>query len=115
MRTSASPLDTGCDDNPASDQTEEYTDQATVSAPDVPNGHPVENVGTQHPSSPEETTELLSSENCLSSPYCSQSPVENPAQRNSKQSKCVPAKRQEKTPPLTVYVTLDMFEQGQGR
>lgn len=79
------------------------------------NGHLVEPVETQHPSSPTETTELLSSENCLSSPYRSQSSVESPAQRTSKQCNRVPGKQQEKTPPLTVYITLDMFEQGQGR
>lgn len=41
--------------------------------------------------------------------------MENPAQRNNKQSKHVPVKPHAKTPALPVYITLDMFEQGQGR
>lgn len=94
---------------------EEYGDPATVLAPHIQNEVPAEPVETHHPSFPGETTELLCSEDSPSSPYQSQRPVETPALRISKQCMHVPVKQQEKTPPLTVYVTLDMFEQGQGR
>ncbi|XP_070843562.1 interleukin-31 receptor subunit alpha-like [Chaetodon trifascialis] len=115
--TSASPPAAGSNDNPASDQnmTDEYTDPATVSAPHIQREDPAEPVDKQHPSFPAETTELLSSDDSPSSPYRSQSPVEAPAPRTRKQCTRAPVKQQEKTPPLTVYVTLDMFEQGQGR
>lgn len=104
QRTSTSPLDTDWSDYPVSDPTEQDADPATVPEADEQN---------EHPSSPGETTELLFSETCLS--YLSQNPVETLSQRSSRQCKCVPVKQQEKLPGLTVYVTLDMFEQGQGR
>nr|XP_046229269.1 interleukin-6 receptor subunit beta-like [Scatophagus argus] len=109
QRTATSPLITGWSDNP-----EHSSVPASLPAPDVQNTHPVEPLETQHPFSHGESTELLASESMPSSPYRSQSPVpvEIPAQRSSKR---VPVKHFEKTPPLTVYVTLDMFEQGQGR
>ncbi|XP_038583795.1 interleukin-31 receptor subunit alpha-like [Micropterus salmoides] len=103
QRTSTSPLATDCNGNTASEQTEEY-----VVAPD-----PVKSVETQHPPSPGESTALIFSENSPTSPYRSQSSVETHTLRTSKQCKRVPVKQQEKA--LTVYVTLDMFEQGQGR
>ncbi|XP_044024261.1 interleukin-31 receptor subunit alpha-like isoform X2 [Siniperca chuatsi] len=115
QRTPTPPLATGCNGNPASEQTEEYIDPAIVPAPDSQNEDPAELVETHHPSSPGESTALLSSTNTPLSPYRSQSSVESPAPRTSKQCKRVPVKQQEKTPPVTVYVTLDMFEQGQGR
>ncbi|KAI3364175.1 hypothetical protein L3Q82_010986 [Scortum barcoo] len=97
------------------DQTVEYTVPVIALAPDVENENPVEPVETQHPSSPEESTALLSPESNLPSPYRSQSSVETPVQRIDKQCKRAAVKQQEKTPPLTVYVTLDMFEQDQCR
>lgn len=115
QRTSTSPLDTGCNGNPAIDQTEEYTDPAIALAPDVQNEKPLELVETRHPGSCEESTALLSSENSPLNPYRSQSSVEVPAPVTSKQRKHVTVKQQEKTAPVTVYVTLNMFEQGQGR
>ncbi|XP_041814733.1 interleukin-31 receptor subunit alpha-like [Chelmon rostratus] len=117
QRPSTSPPAAGSNDNPDGDQNmrEEYGDPATVLAPHIQNEVPAEPVETHHPSFPGETTELLCSEDSPSSPYQSQRPVETPALRISKQCMHVPVKQQEKTPPLTVYVTLDMFEQGQGR
>ncbi|KAM3603129.1 uncharacterized protein V6R79_017003 [Siganus canaliculatus] len=64
---------------------------------------------------PGESTEPLLSENGPSSPYRCQSPVEAPALRINKAGKRVPAKQQEKTPPPTAYVTLDILEQGHSR
>ncbi|XP_070781461.1 interleukin-31 receptor subunit alpha-like [Enoplosus armatus] len=118
QRTPTSPPATGCNENPATDQTEEYSDPPIVPVPDVQSEdpfEPIETLETQHPSFPGESTALLSSESSLLSPYRSQGSLEIPATRTSKQCKHVPVKQQEMTPPLTVYVTLDMFEQGQGR
>lgn len=112
--TSTSPLPAGCNGNPASDQTEEYTDPAMVPVQNEDPVEPVEPIETSHASSPGENTALLSSENSFN-PYRSQSSVEIPAPRTSKQCNHVPVKQQEKTAPVTVYVTLDMFEQGQVR
>lgn len=115
QRTSTPPLAIGCDPhlNPASDQKEEYADPAIIPAADIQNERPVEPVETLCPS-PGESTALLSSDNSPLTPYRSQSSVEAPAPRTSKQCKpLLPEKQQEKT--VTVYVTLDMFEQGQGR
>ncbi|TKS76287.1 mRNA-capping enzyme [Collichthys lucidus] len=64
-----SPLAPRCNDNPASDLTEEYIDPATVSDGHIQKQDPVELAGTQNSSSPEECTELLPAENVLSSPY----------------------------------------------
>ncbi|XP_058469182.1 interleukin-31 receptor subunit alpha-like [Solea solea] len=109
------PSGTGCHDDRASEQTEEHTDPATVLAPDAQNGGPAEPVKTQH-LCPEESTELLSStEDNTSSAYRSQSTGESPALRTSKQCKLVPLKQEDKLAPVTVYVTLEMYEQDQGR
>lgn len=104
---------TGSNDNPTCDRTEEYADIAT--APEEQIKDPFEPLETQQPSSPGELTELLPSDNGQFSPYRSQSPVESPTPKSSKQCKRVSVKQQERTPPLTVYVTLDMFEQSQRR
>ncbi|GLD49584.1 interleukin-31 receptor subunit alpha-like protein [Lates japonicus] len=114
QRMPSPPLATSRSGNPASDQTEEYTDPALVLTPDVQNEKPTELIETQL-SSPGESTALLSSGNGPISPYRSQSSVETPASRASKLCQRVPVKQQEKTAPMTVYVTLNMFEQGQGR
>ncbi|XP_068433438.1 interleukin-6 receptor subunit beta-like [Clinocottus analis] len=103
QQASTSPLAPGCDDNPACVQTE-YIDPAAFSAPE----DPVKPVKTQHPSSPEDSTALLPSEN---SPYRSQTSVESFASRSIKQCKRVPVKQTEKMTPVIVYVTLDMLEQ----
>lgn len=105
QRTSTSPRSTSYNNNLASEQTEEYTDPAIVVAPDVQNEKLVE----QHVGSPGESTALLFSENSPFNPYRSQSSVETPASMTVKQCKCVPAKQLEKTAPVTVYVTLDMY------
>ncbi|KAM6906097.1 interleukin-6 receptor subunit beta-like [Lycodopsis pacificus] len=108
QRTPTSPLTTGCDGIPACDQTWEYVDPATGPAL----VDPVEPVETQHLSSPDDSTALLPSEN---SPYRSQSSAENSASKFNKQCKRVPVKQTEKIAPVTVYVTLDMLQQGQAR
>lgn len=104
-RTSTPPKAPSRNDKPAGDQTEICTNPA----PHIQNEDPTEAVETQHPSSPGESTELLSPQNSPSSPYRTQSPVEIPALRPNKQSKPV-----KNTTQRMVYVTLDMFEQGQG-
>lgn len=110
-----SPLETGGEENLNSDQTGEYASPAMTPVVEEHKGHHVQSYEIHQTPSSEETTELLSSEQCPSSPYRTQSPVETPALKTGKQFKHVPVKQQEETPPVTVYVTLDMFEQGQGR
>ncbi|XP_070705998.1 interleukin-31 receptor subunit alpha-like [Pempheris klunzingeri] len=115
QRTSTSPLPTDCTaGNPASDQMEEYTDPGSVPAP-AQAECPAERVETQNLCSPGESTALLPADNNMLSPYRSQNSVEAPALRITKQFKHDPVKQQEKAAPVTVYVTLDMFEQHQGR
>ncbi|KAM9354150.1 interleukin-6 receptor subunit beta-like [Pholidichthys leucotaenia] len=87
----------------APEQTEENTDMAICPSPDTQYEQSVKS-----PCSPGESTAFLPSE---SSPYRSQSSVENP----NKQCKRVPVKLQERTPLKTVYVTLDMFKEDQSR
>ncbi|KAF1376788.1 hypothetical protein PFLUV_G00215080 [Perca fluviatilis] len=112
QRMSISPPATGCNGNLMSDQTDEYVDPGTVPAPDEQNEDLVNHAETQHLSSPDDSTALLSSE---TSPYRSQTFVESPASKHVNHSKRVPVKQPEKTALVTVYVTLDMFQQGQGR
>ncbi|KAK2856059.1 hypothetical protein Q5P01_004794 [Channa striata] len=111
QKTSTSPLATSYNSNPAGGQTEEYTEAATVVAPEEQNEKPV----GQRLCSPGESTALLSSEKGKHSPYRSQSSVESPTSMSNKLCKRVPVKQLEKSTPVTVYVTLDMFEQGQSR
>ncbi|KAA8583052.1 hypothetical protein FQN60_015598, partial [Etheostoma spectabile] len=111
QRMSISPLATGCNGNLMSDQTDEYVDPGTVQAPDEQNEDPVNHAERQHLSSPDDSTALLPSE---TSPYRSQTSVESPASKPINQCKRVPVKQPEKTALVTVYVTLDMFDQGQG-
>lgn len=109
---------TGCNPllNPSSDLKEEPTEPAISLMLDVQNEMPVDPVEAPHQSSPGESRALLSSESSLLNPYQSQSCVETPALRTNKQCKhLLPVKHQEKTLPVPVYVTLDMFEQGQVR
>ncbi|XP_026196918.1 interleukin-31 receptor subunit alpha-like [Anabas testudineus] len=104
QKTSTSPLAASCTINPASEQTEEYADPAIV-----------DKSVEQHLRSPGESTALMSLENRPFSPYRSQSSVESSASMTVKQFKRVPVKQTERTAPVTVYVTLDMYEQGQSR
>ncbi|TMS11963.1 Granulocyte colony-stimulating factor receptor [Larimichthys crocea] len=82
-----SPLAPRCNDYPASDLTEDYVDPATVSDGHIQSKTRLNLHGTHNSSSPEECTELLPSENVLSSPYRSQTSVETPAPRAIKQCK----------------------------
>lgn len=113
-RMSMPPLATGCNPcpTPVSDQKEEHAHPSITQVADVQNERPDELIGSLC-DSPGESTALLCSDK-PSNPYRSQSSVETPAPKNIKQSKhLLPEKQQEKT--VTVYVTLDMFEQGQRR
>ncbi|KAM7395172.1 hypothetical protein PAMA_006771 [Pampus argenteus] len=110
-------LTTDCDPylNPANDQMEEYADPAVIPVVDVQNERPVESVETLY-QSPGDSTALLCSDNSLLNPYRSQSSVEIPTLKGTKQCKRQRVvKQQDKTGPVTVYVTLDMFEQDQCR
>ncbi|XP_071384153.1 interleukin-31 receptor subunit alpha-like [Centroberyx affinis] len=115
--TCTAPPDTDFNDNanvtPASEQTEEKTDPACPPAPGAEEERPVEPAETPHAG---ETAGLLASGSGPLNPYRSQSSAEPPAPSAGEQCKRVPAlKQQSKTAPLTAYVTLNMFEQGQGR
>ncbi|KAG7239712.1 hypothetical protein INR49_028648 [Caranx melampygus] len=110
--TSISPLGSGC--NRAIDKIEEYTDPATL-GPNAQNEKLAELEEKEIVSSGESTALLLPPVDRPFSPYRSQSSVEIKSPGTGKQCKPFPAKQQEKTAPMTVYVTLNMFEQGQGR
>ncbi|XP_034756466.1 interleukin-31 receptor subunit alpha-like [Etheostoma cragini] len=112
QRMSISPLATGCNGNLTSDQTDEYVDPSPVQAPDEQNEDPVNPAERQRLSSPDDSTALLPSE---TSPYRSQTSVESPASKPINPCKRVPMKQTEKAALVTVYVTLDMFDQSQGR
>lgn len=109
QKTFTSPPAASC--NPVSLQTEEHTEPAPVLAPEVQNDKSAE----QHLCSPGESTALLTSGSGPTSPYRSQSSGESPASLTGKQCKRISAKQLEKTAPVTLYVTLDMYEQGQSR
>lgn len=112
QETPVSPPGSGC--NRAIDQTEEYTDPAALGL-NVHNEEPPELAESDLVSSGESTALLLPPVNSPSNPYRSQASVEIKPSGTSKQCKPLPAKQQEKTAPVTVYVTLNMFEQGQRR
>lgn len=99
QRKTSSPID--CYGSPASDQTDGYVDSATTPTIDEKHEDPVDPVETSRLSSPDDSTALLPAEN---SPYRSQTSVESPPLKGSKQFKRVPIKQ-------TMYVTLDMLEQ----
>uniref|UniRef100_A0A3Q0RQT3 Interleukin 31 receptor A n=1 Tax=Amphilophus citrinellus TaxID=61819 RepID=A0A3Q0RQT3_AMPCI len=100
-------LVTGSETNTASDYTEDYTNSGMTLAPHLQDESPVEPVVM--PPSPGESTALISSEGSPVNPYRSQSSVESPVPRATKQTKLVAVKQQEKTSLKTVYVTLDMI------
>ncbi|CAJ1078248.1 interleukin-31 receptor subunit alpha-like [Xyrichtys novacula] len=97
-------------DKPAKDRAEEFTVPHVVPAPDEQSTYSGESVEMLHPSSPEESTELLLSDSNHSSAYRSQSSEEAPARRTSKQNEGGAVKQLENTAPPTVYVTLDMLK-----
>uniref|UniRef100_A0A665WPU6 Fibronectin type-III domain-containing protein n=1 Tax=Echeneis naucrates TaxID=173247 RepID=A0A665WPU6_ECHNA len=115
QRTSNLPLATGYNGNPAIVQTEEDTEPAIDLPPEAQDVKLAELTDSKHLESSGETAALLSSVNTIISPYRSQSSVETVATSRNKQSKCAQGKQQEKTAPMTIYVTLNMFEQSQGR
>ncbi|KAM8831322.1 interleukin-31 receptor subunit alpha-like isoform 2-T2 [Spinachia spinachia] len=102
---SASSLAARCDSNPAGDRTEEFVDPPTVTAP----ADPVKSAKAQHLSAPDDSMDLLLPEN---GQYRRQTWVESSALSSSRQCKRVSVKQTVKIAPVTVYVTLDMFEQG---
>ncbi|XP_059211721.1 interleukin-31 receptor subunit alpha-like [Centropristis striata] len=112
LRTSTSPTATVYNTDPGSEQMEEYVDQDMTPVRGKQDRDPVGSEETQHLSSPDDSTALLPPESGPSSPYRSQTSVETPASRAGKPYKRVPVKQPDKITPVTVYVTLDMFEQG---
>lgn len=101
--------DTGCSDDDGSEQTEETSDHVVVRS----YRQLVSPVQTQNAPSSGETSNLLVSEQCPHSPYCSQSPMKASVHWVNKQYMHVPFNTREKQPSQTVYVTLDSYEQGQ--
>lgn len=101
--------DTGCGDDPDSEQTEETSDHVIVRS----YRQLVNPVQTQNAPSSGETSNLLVSERHPHSPYRSQSPMETSVHWVNKQYMHIPFNQREKQPSQTVYVTLDSFEQGQ--
>lgn len=99
--------DSGCGDDPNSEQTEETSEETTDHVIVRSYRQPINPVRTQHAPSGE-SSNLLVSERCLPSPYRSQSPMDTPVHSTNKQYKHALRK-----PSNTVYVTLDIFEKGQ--
>ncbi|XP_076011052.1 interleukin-6 receptor subunit beta-like isoform X2 [Genypterus blacodes] len=108
---------TDCNGNPhprpTSDQADKNTHSDNILAPDPTQERPTEPVQTAQ-SSFGETTVLLTSQNDFHRPYRQQSSVELPAPTTNKPCKHI-TRQQDKTAPMAVYVTLDMFQQGQTR
>ncbi|XP_054617660.1 interleukin-6 receptor subunit beta-like isoform X2 [Dunckerocampus dactyliophorus] len=91
---------------------EQCIDPAVVAEPDK---RPHEPENTFNQSSSMESTGLLSEGGSPLSPYRSQSSVESPTQSGGQEWKrLLPMTHQELATPLSVYVTLDIFDQYQG-
>ncbi|XP_029902397.1 interleukin-31 receptor subunit alpha-like isoform X2 [Myripristis murdjan] len=99
--------------NLISDQAEEKTDLASFPTPVSQEERPVKMV--ERPS-PQESIALLASESGPRSPYRSQSSAENSELNSPEQcTHLLGLKQQIKTAPVTMYVSMDMFEQGQDK
>lgn len=85
-------------------------DQSNLTTPLQKCERPALTVRIPHLSNPGESTSMMMTDNIAFSPYRSQTSVESPAPRTSKQVKHLSTKQQEKTP---AYVSLNMFEQDQ--
>lgn len=108
-RTAASWEDTDSGDDSNNEQIEETSGHVIVRS----YRQPINPEKAQHQPSSGETSNLFVSQRCLHSPYRSQSPVGTPAHDANKQHKHVPLIQKEKKSTHTVYVTLDIFKQGQ--
>ncbi|KAM4522375.1 interleukin-31 receptor subunit alpha-like isoform 2-T2 [Odontesthes bonariensis] len=96
--------------NTAMEQTQEYSDSTMTHVSAVEKNRQAEHAETHFKSSPGESAAFLSTESRPVSPYRSQSFVESPVPRTSKQRKQASGKQPEKTTMKTIYVSLDMFE-----
>lgn len=94
-----------------SEQTEETSEETTDHVIVRSYRQPLNPAQTQQAPSGE-SSNLLVSES--PSPYRSQSPMDTPVHSTNKQYKHALFKQKERKPSHTVYVTLDIFEQGQG-
>lgn len=108
-RTPASMEDTDSGDDSNNEQTEETSGHVIVRS----YRQPVNTEQAQHRPSSGDTSKLFVPERCLHSPYRSQSPMGTPVHDANKQHKHVPLNQKEKKSTHTVYVTLDIFKQGQ--
>nr|XP_061843229.1 interleukin-31 receptor subunit alpha-like isoform X3 [Nerophis lumbriciformis] len=90
---------------------EQYIDPAVITQSNK-RPHDPEDTSNQSPST--ESAVLLSEGGSPLSPYRSQSSVESPSQSGDKECKCLlPISHQESSTPLSVYVTVELFEQYQ--
>lgn len=108
-RSDTSMENTGCADDPDSEQTEETSDHIIVRS----YRQLLNSVQTQHAPSSGETSNLFVSEWHPHSPYRSQRPMETSVHWVNKQYMHIPFNQREKQPSQAIYVTLDSFEQGQ--
>ncbi|XP_061563085.1 interleukin-31 receptor subunit alpha-like [Cololabis saira] len=95
------------------EQTEEYSQPVISLMPE--DDKPAEPAGIQFPPSSDESTMFLSSESSPVYPYRSQTSVKVNVARTVKQSKHDSHKQHEKMSMKTVYVSLDMYKQGDAR
>lgn len=108
-RVYTSTEDTGCGEDPDSEQTEETSDHVIVRSYRQL-GNPVQ---TQNAPSCGENSTLLVSEWNPHSPYRSQSPMETSVHWVNRQYMHILFTQREMQPSQTVYVTLDSLKQGQ--
>lgn len=112
--THSPPAARDCNANTSNEQSNNHTDPTVILSPEAQNGEPIDFQGTKCLCFGESTV-LLSPENNKFNPYRSQISVDSPPQRSCKHNKHAPVKHQEKSAPVMVYVTLNMFKQGQSR
>ena len=98
-----------------SDQTVEYSKPIISLMAEVQDDKPAEPAETQLPPSSEESTAFLSTESSPVTPYRSQTSVKAKVPRTTKQSRRDSNKQHEKTSLRTIYVSLDMYEQGDAK
>ncbi|XP_061742862.1 interleukin-31 receptor subunit alpha-like isoform X2 [Nerophis ophidion] len=90
---------------------EQYIDPAVITQSNK-RPHDPEDTSNESPST--ESAVLLSEGGSPLSPYRSQSSVESPSQSDDKECKCLPPiSHQDSSTPLSVYVTVELFEQYQ--
>ncbi|XP_037541110.1 interleukin-6 receptor subunit beta-like [Nematolebias whitei] len=101
--------------NKASDHTDDYCNPSATLTSNASDDNAFDSTETQLLSSPGESISSLSTESSSMNPYRSQSSVETSMPRTKKQSQVDSVRPHAKTSPKSVYVSLNMLEQGNVR